>query len=510
MIPAITARQSAQQGATQSSQFSVAAPSGGLNTRENLAALPASDAQTLINMIPGPAGVVSRRGYVEFTTGLDGVTETIVEFSNQAVTQMVAASGGKLYTVATSGTATEIGTGFTNARWQTAQSNGKLILVNGEDAPQQWDGTTLGAISLSGTGLTAANLLGVMIHQSRAFYIEDSAPWFWYAGAGAYAGTLTKFDLSQIALKGGNIKCFGSWSRDGGSGPDDFAVFIMTTGEVIVYQGIDPGDAAAWSLVGRYYISPPVDIRGVAQFANDLFVMTQDDYVPLSKVLAQAGSGIVSTKLTGAASKVWATNSANTGWQAHLYTRSKWMLFNVPKSANTSCQFGIYTPTGACFQFEGWNARCFGNAYDRLYMGGTGGKIYLCDEGLNDNGAAIDIECQQAFNLLGSNNRKQVTAFIPVVVAEGDVTLDASVAFDYGTTGVFQRVSAGASGFQWDDAGTLWDVATWAPEGEQRGIPYSAVGVGRAVSLRIKTRLLNQQVGLYRTDYLYKRLRGFV
>lgn len=508
MIPAITARQSSQQGAAQTSQFSIAAPSGGLNTRENLAALPPSDAQTLINMVPGPAGVISRRGYTEFASGLDGVTETIVEYSDQAVTQMVAASGTKIYTVSTNGTETEIGTGFTNARWQTAQSNNVLIMVNGEDAPQQWDGTTLGAITMSGTGLTAANLLGVMIHQSRAFYIENNAPWFWYAGAGAYSGTLTKFDLSQIASKGGNIKCFGSWSRDGGSGPDDYAVFIMTTGEVIVYQGIDPGDAAAWSLVGRYYISAPVDVRGVAQFANDLFVMTQDDYVPLSKVLAQAGSGIVSTKLTGAASDVWARNSNNTGWQAHLYTRSKWMLFNVPKSSTEACQFGIYTPTGACFQFEGWNARCFGNAYDRLYMGGTGGKIYLCDEGLNDNGVAINIECQQAF--AGDNRRKQVTAFIPVIVAQGDVTLDASVAFDYGTATVFQRVSSGIGGVQWDAADALWDVALWAPEGEQRGVPYCAVGTGRAVSLRIKTKLLNQQVGLYRTDYLYKRLRGFV
>jgi hypothetical protein len=43
-----------------------------------------------------------------------------------------------------------------------------------------------------------------------------------------------------------------NWTNDAGDGVDDYAAFVFSTGEVLVYQGDDPGSVNAWSLIGRF------------------------------------------------------------------------------------------------------------------------------------------------------------------------------------------------------------------------------------------------------------------
>jgi hypothetical protein len=180
MLPSVSQAQSAQQAAVATQQYSLPAPTGGLNTRDSISAMKETDAETLINMVPEPGGVASRKGYTTHLTGFPSYVETIAEYHSSGTQKLVCASGSKLYIGdSTPGTATELATGYSSARWQTATHNAKLILCNGVDAPQQYNGSTVSTISLTGTGLTTTNLKAVMIHQSRAFYMENSAPHFW-------------------------------------------------------------------------------------------------------------------------------------------------------------------------------------------------------------------------------------------------------------------------------------------------------------------------------------------
>lgn len=508
MLPAVSAQQSAQQAAASSRQQPVVAPVGGLNTRDSVSALAETDAETMTNMVPEPGGVRSRRGYSEHLTGFSSYVETVAEYSSSTTQKMVCGSGTKLYTGdETPGAATELATGFTSARWQTAMHTSNMILCNGADAPQGYNGTSAAAISFSGSGLTTTSLKAVMIHHGRGFYLENNAPHFWYATtAGGFSGALAKFDLSQVASKGGNLKAFGSWSRDGGSGPDDFAVFVMSTGEVIVYAGTDPGDAANWSLVGRYYIGAPLDARGIIQYGADLYIMTKSDFVPMSQVLALSRAKAGITKLAGAAVDSARSYAGNTGWQAVHYPRGNLVLFNVPVGNNTFHQFGVNTLTGGAFKFEGWNASAFGVAYDKLYMGGNQ-KVFLCDDGLKDGTANIQIDVKQAFSNLRTPERKLVTAFSPLIFADGNVVINAAVAFDYGTPAVTQDVSSASAGPEWDEV--FWDQEFWPPEDALRADVYGASGHGRSVSLRLRASLNNQRLTWYRTDYLYKRMKSF-
>lgn len=496
-----------QRAGVPTQQGSAPAPVGGWNTRDALAAMPAGDAVMLENFFPDEGKVTSRKGFEEYATGLASDVETLIEYHSGTTRHFLAASGAKLYTINTSGAATEIATGYSNARWQGIQHNTKLVLCNGADAPQEYDGSTVSTVSLSGTGLTTTNLVGVTSFKGRAIYWENNSGDFWYAASGSYSGTLTKFQLGQIARRGGTIISIVEWTRDGGSGPDDYAVFFMSTGETLVYQGTDPGDAANWALVGRYDLGAPVSIRGVAKFAGDVYVMTQGDFVSLTQLLQLGNTASGVSKLSGAAASAVRSYGSNYGWQAVIYPRGNMALFNIPVAEGvTYHQYGFNTITGAPFKFTGQNARCWGVFNNRLYFGGNT-KVYLADEGYNDDGIFIDVDAQDAFTFLGGPLNKRVTGVSPVLDRDGNVALNIGVAYDYGSAVVSQEVSTETTGLTWDDF--YWDDEYWSPEDTNATDNYSISGAGKAVSIRIKASLKGQQLTWYRTDYLYQPLSRF-
>ena len=127
-----------------------------------------------------------------------------------------------------------------------------MALVNGIDAPQEYDGSTVAALTISGSGLTVTNLIDCVVFNSRVLYVEKDTLSFWYTATNAIGGTLTKFDLSRVGKFGGTLMTIATITVDAGDGPDDFVCFITTTGEVIVYAGTDPSSASTFGLVGRF------------------------------------------------------------------------------------------------------------------------------------------------------------------------------------------------------------------------------------------------------------------
>ena len=54
---------------TTAQYTTVASPIGGLNAYDNLAAMPATDAIRMNNIVPTPYGCLVRKGYQEYATG---------------------------------------------------------------------------------------------------------------------------------------------------------------------------------------------------------------------------------------------------------------------------------------------------------------------------------------------------------------------------------------------------------------------------------------------------------
>jgi len=401
------------QGRT-SRTLTIPAPSKGWNVRDALDSMNPLFAVTMENMWPVSGGVTLRNGSTPHATGLGGEVFFLAEFDAGSTNTMIAGANGNLWDVTSSGAASSLKSGLISDKWQFAQfddaaGGARMGLVNGSDAPQIYNGSTVSAMTISGTGLTPANLNGINVFKGRSYFWDSNTQDFWYSATNALGGTLTKFPLGRVSGFGGNLIAMGTWTVDAGDGVNDVAVFCMSSGDVIVYNGDDPG--ATWALVGIYHIGGIMSVRGLAKVGSDLVVLTSDGYIPMSQVLraGNIAASKVSDNIRNEILSVTSAYKSNYGWDILQYPKANMLLFNVPVSATQFDQHVMNTLTGAWTKFTAWNGRSWSLLNDDLYFG-ENGTVFKADTGTSDNGNFIIGIGQQAWNRLGlSGIQKTVT-----------------------------------------------------------------------------------------------------
>lgn len=494
----------------------VPSPVGGWNERDALDDMKPDEAVELRNLFPGQGSVELRRGYSSHATGLGGAVETVGEFNAGATRRMFAAANGNIWNTTSAGAGTSLASGFSNDRWQWAQfddaSGGARVgLVNGEDAPQIHSGTAVSAMTISGSGLTVANLDGIHIHKSRSYFWDSATQEFWYSGVNALGGSLTKFPLGRVSGTGGNLTAMGTWTKDGGDGQDDLACFFLSSGEVLIYAGDNPGDAAAWALVGRFTLGAPMGVRAIQKIGADLVVSTVDGYQALSLVLsggrAQQKVGALSDKIRKAVLFATKNYADNFGWQTILYPVGNMAFFNVPKGTSNFEQHVVNTLTGAWCKFTGLNARSFGMFNDRLYFGGSS-VVYKADDGRSDAGAAIQAIGQTAWNYLGAQATKKLFKGVRhILKVDGSLSYSSGVGVDFGVIDMeVTESSPVASASPWDTS--PWDTSPWSDEFAVNAEWAGAEGDGYNVSARLGITTSTRTVEWLSTQYLYEPGRG--
>lgn len=477
----------------------VPAPTGGLNTRDSEALMEPTDAVVMENWFPDQGSVSTRKGFTEYATGLTGTVETLMEYNAGSTRKHLCANNGEINDITAPASISNLGSGFASDRWQYANFNANMLLVNGNDTPQVFDGSSLSNSTISGP--TAANLIGVNVHKNRVYVWEDDSQSFWYGATNAIGGTFTEFNLSRVGNAGGNLVAMATWNLDGGDGVDDYALFLMSSGDAILYQGSDPGDANSWSLVGVYKTGSPLAIRGARKVGSDVVIITDQDFVFFSQVFRNGGLATSQSKLSGAALESAELYSSNYGWEVVSYPKAGWLFFNVPVATDvTYVQYVINTITGSATKFTGMNASTWGIYNDDLYFGGSA-TVYKANDGLNDNGNFIETDVQQAYSNLGSPLQKTINSYRNTIKTDGNAVINTTVSFDYGISDVSQDLSSTSTGTVWDVA--VWDVALWSPENRTRSDLVLSSGSGVDVSMRVSTSLKGQQLFWYRTDYSY-------
>ena len=399
-----------------SQSASIPAPVKGWNARDSLANMAEDFAVELENVFPNLTSCDVRSGFSSHSTGNgSGAVETLVEYAGPSTRKLLAAAGSVIYDASAAGGSTSIATGKTNARWQTVMfgtSGGNfLFMVNGADAPIYYNGSAFVTPTLS--GVTAADIINVAAHHRRLFFVFKDSLIFGYLPVVSIAGTVATFDIGGICKKGGYIQAIGSWTRDGGSGPDDLFVAITSEGECVIYSGNDPSSASAWSLVGVFSIGKPIGRRCLEKSGSDLTVITQDGAISLATFLPidqVAGfSQAMSTNIQNEFLESTRAYSSIFGWQSIHYPQGSYSLFNIPKTTLVAEQYVINTQTGAWCKFTGQNAACWSLFNGDLYFGAQdGGVIYKADTGTDDNSANIDWKIRPAFSYYGSRGSQKL------------------------------------------------------------------------------------------------------
>lgn len=481
-------------------------PVAGWNALDSLAGMAPEYAIKMENLVPEAGFVRARGGHIPFSTGFSSNQITTLAVWRYGGSQkLIAAGGGFVWDATTPDSPATLGSLFNSARWETVNFNSKLLMVNGEDTPQAFDGTTLGDMTI--TGPTPENLAGVLIFKGRAIYWEAASASFWYAAAGAYQGALSEFDLSTIGKTGGNIKFMFSWTRDAGDGIDDFLVIVLDTGECFMYQGSDPSDANDWAIVGRYKIAEPVNIRGHAALAGDEVILTRGGWqnwsniFQLGELTDQIGVGRIISREAKAVANQYKNNN---DWQCYFSPSTNFLIVNVPISSTTKDQHVMNTNTSAWCKFTQLAANCWIEYQGKLLFGGND-AIYQAEAGTSDNGTDINFDCIPAWDYLSIGGRKkQLTAI--------RLTTNYTSLFRIGMSAKADFVepkkpsvsgSASSTGGEWDDG--EWDSALW---GTSDGITTSGwrniSTMGYAIGYRVLGQISQQTFKWYSTDLMFK------
>lgn len=494
----------ARQRAGSATSLSLPSPFGGLNARDGYDQMQPTDAIYLENWFPDFEGCVTRDGFSYPVDDIgSGAVETISEWRGPGTRDLIGAEAGRLLNIdPDTDTVTVLASGFSSDRWQTVNHSGYMLLVNGEDAPQRYNGT-LATATFTGTGLTLSDLIQVATFKSRAYFVEKDSAAFWYGGVGAIGGALSRFDLGQIAQRGGALQAVGSWSVSVGDGLQDLFVAVMDTGEIIVYSGSNPGDANNWSLVGRYWAGRPIGRRCLTRLGGELIVITRSGFIPISVMLQGGTEDDVDKTVWGKINAAIRDDAVMygdlDGWEAQVDPAQAKMYFNVPLSSGTAKQYVLNVLTGAWALFTGIPASSLGEYDKQMYFGSPVGKLGLIG-GTTDDGAGITSKARTAFSYLGDRTReKRFTTLRPVMTAKGNIDGNLGINVDYA-----ERIGA-ATPVEWPNTGTTpWGGPWGSPWGDKRkttDVWATTFGYGRTVSVVLEV-TGTQRVTWYATDFM--------
>jgi hypothetical protein len=370
-------------------------PAKGLIRSGSFVGAPTDAAEVLDNFIPTTTGARQRGGAVLYATVDDPVIR-LMNYRSGSFEAFFAATDTDVYDI-TSVADPEVApaadlTTQTSGDWsfvQFATPGGEfLIMVNGADAAQSFDGASWSTPAI--TGPADEDLNFVWSHKRRLWFVENGRLSAWYLGANAIAGAATEFPLDGVFRLGGNLLFGGTWSVDSGDGLDDNIVFVTSEGEIAVYQGTDPDDATDWSLVGVYRIGKPLNKHSWFRAGGDFVIMTEDGIVAVSEALQKDRAALQTASITSPIEELWqgaiARRSAASTFPVILWPTRTLILIGVPASSGQDIAFVANTRTGAWARITGWDAQCFGIFADAVYFGTSSGLVARADAGGQDLG----------------------------------------------------------------------------------------------------------------------------
>jgi hypothetical protein len=357
-------------------------------------------------------------------------------------------------------------------------------------------------------GVDPRNLRNCDVINSRMWFVETNSLRAWYLPLNSIGGTAASIEFTSLAKQGGSLAGVFGWSIASTLGMQNYTVFVTTEGEVLVYQGYDPTNAATWSLASRGRIGAPVGDRFWTRIGTDVGIIGRDGVIPLTKAMQidrSADNVAISYKIVNAIGEDIFTYRNNFGWQLQVYPIGNMLIVNVPQVPDSiSIQYVMNTITNAWCRYTGLNANCFEFINDQLFFGSNDGAIYEAEVGSNDNGAPIIATAKQAFSYLGdAGSEKRFTGVRPVVTASGGafLTFDINVDFEDKPPLSTPTLSLPGGPLMWSFP---WP-SPWGPVMVVNKQLQFANGIGYAAAAKVQATCKFQPISWQATTYLFEK-----
>lgn len=362
--------------------------------------------------------------------------------------------------------------------WSTVQfaSSGGVFLigVNGASEGFRFNGTAFQGLDTdvpitfpSGTPLTTADLSYVWSYKNRLWFIQKQSMTAWYLPVDQIGGELARFDLGSELPRGGSLQFGQNWSLSGGDqgGLSEQCVFASTEGEVAVYQGSNPADAADWRKVGLYRIGNPLGTKGLIRAGGDLVIATNIGFIPLSAAIEFDIAALGQRAISQPIEVSWfeaIQSRGESGWAAVLWPEQQMVVVAPPTfDGNDPMVFAANARTGAWSKFTNWNVTCMETFNGRLLFGGPQGFIKDAMVGGTDDDLPFTGAYIPLFTDAGSAGAIKTAKNARATTRSGaPINERIGCRFDFDTTlPTPPDVAPVPIGNEWDNA--IWDQSVW-------------------------------------------------
>lgn len=322
--------------------------------------------------------------------------------------------------------------------------------------------TVVGTYTTIGiTGIDSSKFVNVNLFKNRLYFTEKDSLNCWYLDVDAIGGPATPLYFGGIARNAGYLQAMGTWTLDAGQGADDYAVFVTSMGEVIVYNGTNPNAAETWALKGVWQLGQTFSRRCFFKWAGDLLLLTQDGLVPLASALQSSRLDPrvnLTDKIFYAVSQAATQYYANFGWQINYFASENMLILSIPTNDGME-QFVMHTITKSWARFTGIQAYVWEVSGDNDMHFGSDGIVGTFYTATADDEANISATAQQAYSYFESPGQlKRFTLVRPILQSTGGVpSVLCGISVDFDTQSQLGAVSFNPN----TQTEGIWDVAKW-------------------------------------------------
>lgn len=370
---------------------------------------------------------------------------------------------------------------------------------------------TLGSysINLAVTGVNSNTFVNINLFKNRLWFVQEDSLKAWYLDPLAIGGVAESLDLSGIAGSGGYLQAMGTWTLDAGQGSDDYAAFVTSMGQVIIYNGTDPSVAETWLMKGVWQFGQTFARRCFFKWGGDLLLLTQDGLVPMSAAVQSTRLDPrinLTDKIYFALSQAATLYYDNFGWQINYYASENMLILNVPISTGTQ-QFVMHTITKSWGQFTGINANCWEvHGKEGMFFGSNGyvGRFY---NATSDNGTNIQANCQQAYSYFDSRGTlKRFTMLRPIIITDNALpTVLCGISTDFDPVSPNGSVTFNPALIpigEWDAA--VWDYNLWGGGVNVNKQWQGVTGIGYSGGINLSVASQGVDFRWASTDYVFE------
>jgi len=368
--------------------------------------------------------------------------------------------------------------------------------------------TVVGSYSVIGiTGVDSSTFINVNLFKNRLYFTQKDTLSCWYLDVNSIGGVANPLYFGGIARNGGYLQAMGTWTLDAGQGADDYAVFVTSMGEVIVYNGTDPTTAATWALKGVWQLGQTFARRCFFKWAGDLLLLTQDGLVPLASALqsSRLDPRVNLTDKIYFPISIAATNYfAQFGWQINYFASENMLILNIP-IPNGIEQYVMHTITKSWARFTGLQAYCWEVSGDNDMHFGGNGYVATFYSALSDDEGNITATAQQAYSYFDTPGQlKRFTLVRPILQSTGGVpSVLCGISVDFDTQSQLGAVSFNPNTQTegiWDTA--KWDSNVWSGGLITTKIWQGVTGIGYTGSVNLNAASRNIELHWASTDYV--------